>query len=191
MPVFGLVAAGAYDGAALSAFLRKLRPDLEDVIVRLCGNDRRVRSTFKNVLKDLRFANRGRPVDKTIVVCDTHGLAVEEALGRMQDGFNAADYPFPVEFAVVVPELESWLSADHEARTVVAAERGNRLQYPIVAFPPEDRDDPKAFLESVLLEAGVRYTAVVAARLAELSDPERVRALCPSFTIFRNAAHNC
>jgi hypothetical protein len=192
VPVFALVAAGAYDGAALDKLLRQLRPDLNDVIIRLCKNDRGVTATYKNRLKDLRYANQGRPVDKAIVVRDTHGRGANEVMEELKHGYAPNDHPFPVEFAVVVPELEAWLIADHEARTKLSREIGGEfIQYQPLNFPPEQLPDPKMRLSKLLAAAGISYTSQVAAHLAELSNVVTIEQLCQSFTLFKRAAHNC
>ena len=191
MPVFGLIVAGDYDGKALGKLLSKLRPDLDGVIVRLCRDDYRVGTTFRNFLTGFEFAKAGHPVDKAIVVRDAHQRTAQESIRLLESGFDHSRYSFPVEFAAVAPELEAWLLADHGARTELSHERGQRHDYPPLDRSPEALHDPKTKLSTLLSDAGIGYTAAVAARLAELSDPAIIGGLCPSFALFKRAAEHC
>jgi hypothetical protein len=191
VPVFGLVGAGAYDVSVLKILLQRLRPDVRDVETRQCGNDARVTTTFRNVLRGFRYANNGVPVDKAIVVRDAHGLTQREILNRFASGFDPNSYPFPVEFAAIVPELEAWLLADHNGLASLSAERGQQTVYTPLNFPPEQIPDPKTRLGELLGRPGVPYTEAAAMRLAELMDIQKIEQLCPSFTLFKRAALNC
>lgn len=188
--VFGLVAAGNYDVSVLGTLLRRLRPDLLRVVPRGCGNDYKVTTTFRSRIREFMYVNDGRPADKAIVVRDTHGSTPERVLQRLREA-NVEDYPFPVEFAVVVPAIESWLLADHNALTTVTHERGTPTQYPPPDRSPEQMLDPKQRISELLASAQVPYTEVVAARIAELASLERIEQLCRSFTFFKRAAEHC
>ncbi len=191
MPLFALVGAGNYDVAVLETFLKRLRPDLERVLVRRCGNDYRVTTTLKARLQEFsRLRATGR-LDKAIVVKDSHLASPERELKKFQDAMDPRDYPFPVEFAVAVRAIESWLLADHEALSKVAVERGTQRQYPPPDRSPEQFPNPKSRLSELLAEAQVPYTEAVAARIAELASLERIEQLCPSFTLLKRAAQHC
>jgi hypothetical protein len=187
MPVFGLVVAGSYDEAVLSRMVKRIRSDVVGVVPRLCRSDRQVTTKFCSFLKELRHAN----IDKAIVVRDSHAGSAEQVLAKLRVGFREQDHPFPVRFAVVDPEPEAWLLADHNALTQLARERDCPTNFTPLNSPPEQLLDPKAELKSRLAMARVPYTREAAARLAELCDLDRVTALCPSFTSFKRAVVDC
>jgi len=191
MPVFGLVGAGNYDVAVLETLLKRLRPDLEKVVVRRCGNDYRVTTTLKARLREFSKLRAVGRLDKAIVVKDSHRAAPEGELNKLREAIEQGDYPFPVEFAVAVRALESWLLVDHVALSTVAGERGAQRQYPAPDRSPEQFPNPKDRLSELLAEAQVSYTEAVAVRIAELINLERIEALCPSFTLFKRAAEHC
>lgn len=142
MPAFGLIVAGRYDAAVLKVFLQRLRPDVS-VELRTCGNDFRVTTTFGNVLKTLRYSNQGGPVNKAIVVRDAHGLTQAQVMERFRENFEPSEHSFPVEFAVIVPELEAWLLSDHEALISASAVRGQGQNFYPIDRSPEEIGDPK------------------------------------------------
>ena len=191
MPVFGLVVAGPYDELILSALVSRIRPDVARLECRACGDDPQVTRKFRSYLKELRYANDGCPVDKAIVVRDSHMGRPQQVLEKVRSGFCEKPYPFPVRFAVVQPEPEAWLLADHDALARLSTERGRPTDFASLNFPPEQLHDPKAKLTSLLRTAGVPYTRQAAARLAELSDLAVIEALCPSFTSFKRAVTDC
>lgn len=191
MPVFGLVGAGNYDVAVLETVLKRLRPDLEEIVVRRCGNDYRVTTTLKARLQEFNRLRAISRLDKAIVVKDSHRASPERELEKFREAIDPRNYPFPVEFAVAVRALESWLLADHVALSKVAGERGTQHQYPAPDRSPELLPNPKGRLTELLAEAQVPYTEAVAVRLAEVTALERIEQLCPSFTQFKRAAEHC
>jgi len=191
VPVFGLVVAGPYDDLILSTLVRRIRPDVARVKCRACGNDPQVTTKFRSYLKELRYANDGRPVDKAIVVRDSHRGDPAAVLDRLCSNFREQEHPFPVRFAVVQPAPEAWLLADHDALARLSAERGRPTDFTPLNFPPEQLPDPKEKLTSLLRTAGVPYTKQAAGRLAELCDLGLIEALCNSFTSFKRAVTDC
>jgi hypothetical protein len=158
---------------------------------RACRNDPQVTTKFRSYLKELRYANDGRAVDKAIVVRDCHRGRGDPAavLDGLRSNFREQEHPFPVRFAVVQPEPEAWLLADQNALAQLAAERGRPADFASVNRPPEKLPDPKARLRSLL--AGIPYTPAAPSRLAELCDLALIEALCPSFTSFKRAVTGC
>jgi len=130
-------------------------------------------------------------VDKAIVVRDSHRGDPADVLGRLCSNFREQEHPFPVRFAVVQPEPEAWLLADHNALARLSEERGQPTDFPAPDRSPEQLPDPKAKLASLLATAGVPYTKEAAARLAEVCDLGLIEALCPSFTCFKRAVTDC
>jgi len=191
VPVFGLVVAGPYDVLILSTLVRRIRPDVARVECRACGNDPQVTTKFRSYLKELRYANDGRPVDKAIVVRDSHRGDPAAVLDKLCSNFREQEHPFPVRFAVVQPEPEAWLLADHDALAKLSAERGRPTDFAAPDRSPEQLPDPKSELRSLLAEAGVPYTKEAAAGLAELCDLDLIVKLCNSFTSFKRAVTDC
>ena len=144
MPVFGLIGAGNYDVAVLETLLKRLRPDLNKIIVRRCGNDYRVTTTLRARLKEFDGIRAPGPLDKAIVVKDSHRANHQAELRKLQGAIGPAEHAFHVEFAVAVHALESWLLADHEALSRVAGERGSNRQFPAPIRSPEEFPRPQA-----------------------------------------------
>lgn len=190
MSVFGLVGAGNYDVAVLETLLKRLRPDIR-VIVRHCGNDYRVTTTLGTRLKEFDRIKAAGTLDKVIVVKDSHRADPENEFRKLESAVRASDHLFPVELAVVVRALESWLLADHEGLSRVAEERGTPRQYAPLGRSPEQLPDPKQTLSELLAESNVSYTEAVAVRIAEVVSLERIEQLCRSFTRFKHAAEHC
>lgn len=191
MPVFGLIAAGNYDVAVLETLLKRLRPDLHRVAVRKCINDYRVTTTVATRISELARANDGNSVDKVIVVRDVHRSTIQRELQKLRDSVDPHHYQFPIEFAVVMPEIESWLLADHEALSTVTRERGVATVFPAPDRSPESLPSPKERLLQSLAQAKVPYTEAVAVRIAELASLTRIEQLCTSFSMFKRAAEHC
>jgi hypothetical protein len=171
--------------------LKRLRPDLNKVVARSCGNDYRVATTLPYRILEFTRVNNGGPVDKAIVVRDAHRMTHERALQKLRESINPRKYEFPIEFAVVEPEIEAWLLADHNALFAVSQERGVATRFPVPSSSPEMLRDPKEHLMELLAEAKVPYTEAVAGRLAETSNLLLVEQRCPSFRRFKWAGEHC
>ena len=186
MPAIGLVVAGPYDAAVLEVFTRRLRPGVS-VVSRLCGNDAGVLRTCSARLREFERGDLGRPVERAVIVCDSHQADPAALDNRLRASLTGSRVSFPVRHVVIIRELEAWLLADHAALARLAAERGRPTNFLPLNFPPEQLPDPKGKLTALLQQAGVGYTHVVAGRLAEHSDLDLIEGLCPSFTSFKRA----
>jgi hypothetical protein len=186
MPTFGLIVEGEYDAAALTEWIHKCVTAEIDVIPRLCAQKGSLMRKFPGYLVGFRWDNKGGPVDKAFVVRDADGKDRQELINTMK-GRNAARPPiFPVEFLVIVQELETWLLADNEAVAQVIGSRISEIQGSL-----EEIRYAKERLQGILSDAGIAYTAQVARKIAAASDLEKLEYRCPSFRIFRQAIQDC
>ena len=96
--------------------------------------------------------------------------------------------PFPVEYFVIVQELEAILLCDPRAIENVCAARGNAIQLPNLIHNPEMLANPKAELVRQLSLGGVRYTKIVAGEIASQAQLNRLSHWSQSYRRFRAAA---
>jgi hypothetical protein len=182
MPTFRLIVEGAYDAAALAEWIRKCFGSNVDVVARLCAQKGSLMRKFPGYLAGFCWDNQGGPVDKAFVIRDADGKDPHALMTIMKA--RIADRPpiFPIEFVVIVQELETWLLADHQAIAQVTGMRTTDIHGVL-----EEMRDPKQRLQKILSDAGIAYTAEVARRIAAASDLEKLCYRCPSFRTFQQA----
>jgi hypothetical protein len=137
---------------------------------------------FAGYLAGFHWDNHGGPVDKAFVIRDADGKDPQELISFMKSKIADRLPIFPVEFVVIVQELETWLLADNNA---IAQVIGTRV--PEIHRPLEEIRNPKEYLQRILSDAGVVYTAEVVRKIAAASDLERLGYRCPGFRTFHQA----
>jgi Domain of unknown function (DUF4276) len=182
MPTFGLILEGVYDEAALTEWIRKCVEGNVDVIPRLCAQKGSLMKKFPGHLAGFRWDKQGGPVDKALVIRDADGKDPHALLTTMRARIAERLPIFPVEFVVIIQELETWLLADHQAIAQVTGMRTTDIHGVL-----EEMRDPKQRLQKILSDAGIAYTAEVARRIAAASDLEKLCYRCPSFRTFQQA----
>jgi hypothetical protein len=190
MPTFGLVIEGTYDEAALTELIRKCIAGNIVVVARPCSSSGSLISSFPGFLEVFRHTMQGTYVDKALVIRDADNKDPNELIQRMQSRIQGRSYPFPLEFVVIVQELETWLLADEEAISEVTLEYSGRT-VSRVNEPLEEIAAPKERLKQILSDSEVDYTKEVVRKIAAAINLQRIEYRCPSFRSFFQAVRDC
>jgi uncharacterized protein DUF4276 len=182
MPTFGLIVEGTYDAAAITEWIRKCFESDIDVRARLCAQKGSLMKKFAGYLSGFHWDNHGGPVDKAFVIRDADGKDPQELINIMKSRIADRLPIFPVEFLVIIQELETWLLADENA---IAQVIGTRV--PEIHRHLEEIRNAKEYFRRILSDAGVVYTAEVARKIAAASDLEKLAYRCPGFRTFHQA----
>lgn len=181
--VVGLVTEGDFDICAYSPLIWALHATAVDIQGRPCHGP--ILGKFPSILRELRYQQP--TIDKAIVVSDAHGKDPTDRRQRLQQQTQGLALPFPVEYVVVVQELEAILLSDPHAIEAVCATRGRAIVLPQLTEQPDLLPDPKVELVRQLALGGVVYTKVIAQEIARHADLERLAYWSPSFVRFRAA----
>jgi hypothetical protein len=183
MPTLGLVVEGDFDINAYSALIHRENPLPIKIHERPCGKS--VSGRFVNILTALKYAQPA--TERAVVVSDAQGRDRITWRTELQSQAQHLALPFPVEYVVVVEELEAILLCDPRAIEAVCAARGNPIQIPNVTHNPETLDEPKGELVRTLGLGGVRYTKVVAGEIAFHANLAQLTYWSRSYRDFRVA----
>ena len=178
MPTIGLIVEGVWDVEVLSRFTGRLNPSGIDIRPRICRGS--IRGRYPSLLREL--AATSHP-DRVVVISDAHGRDHRELAADLQREISHHVSTFPVHFVVLVQELEALLLADLRAIETVCARRGTPIpDLGNLAETPENIQDPKAYLQSIIRRhSGSAYTKVIAAEIATEANLSTVTGWCPSF----------
>jgi hypothetical protein len=184
MPCVGLIVEGDFDTEGLTPLVKRLNANNVEIVARVCNGP--LSRTFVRRLQELRYSHDR--LDRALVVCDAHGR--DHTVHRRKLIQQAANLvlPFPVEYVVLVEELESVLLCDPRAIESVCTIRGRPIELPNLTTSPEDLNDPKSELVKQLRGGGVTYTKAVARAIAEQSNLQSLDYWSASFRRLRVAA---
>ena len=191
MSIFGVVVEGPRDVAAYPAIIRRIRPDVEQVIARPCGGVPALSDKFVRWLKHFQYT--GHRLDKALVIRDSGGKdpqIVEDGLERRLNE-SSFEPTFPVHFYATRCMIETWLLADAGAVSKVALSRGRTRSIKAVNKPLEEIIDPKPLFLAMLSEAGLSADDKVYEEIAYAADLARIAERCPRFAEFRKHVHAC
>jgi hypothetical protein len=186
MGSYGIIVEGESDQGVYEEFIQKICNEEVWIKARATGGRAQLMKTFPVLLRSMEHITEyGGPVDKALVIRDADckdALALE---AKMKDSLDRRNFPFPrgVGLHAVKQEMETWLLADHEAISRVAAARGGKA-VPRIPDPLEDIQDAKEKFVDVLSRADLNYTAQVCREIAKETDISKLRVRCPSFTAF-------
>lgn len=183
MPTLGLVTEGDYDISAYSSVVHRENLQTIHIHERPCGKS--VSGRFVNILTALKYA---RPaIDRAVVVSDAHGRDPIAWRTELRGQAQHLALPFPVEYVVIVQELEAILLCDPRAIEAVCAARGNAINLLNLTQSPETLIKPKAELVKKLGLGRVSYTKVVAAEIASQADLQQLSYWSQSYRNLRVA----
>jgi hypothetical protein len=187
MPHIGLVAEGTYDLRAYVPFISRLNATPLQIVERLCGG--RVSGRFAGILTAFKYQH---PIlDRAVIVSDAHGKNPEALRAELASQATHLNLPFPVEYVIIVQEMEAILLCDPQAIVeACTAISGVTVDLPSVTHTPESLANPKEELEQILNERKVGYTKDVAEAIAMRATVENDRGAAywnQSFRRFRTA----
>lgn len=181
MPSIALVPEGDYDVEALTPLIRRVNNEEIEIFGRPCGGP--VNGRYLKRLQEFKY----RQIDRAVVVADAGQGDPETIRQKLEHGLRGTKLPFDVRFVVVVRELEALLLADPTAIEKVCAQRGAELHLHQLKTSPEQLQDPKAELRTILGRVKIGYTKVVAAEIASAADLDLLDYWCGSFRRLRYA----
>jgi len=122
MSVFGIVVEGPSDAAVNPALIRRMRPDVEDVIAQPCGGVSALNKKFVAMLRGFEYYR----IDKALVIRDSGGKDPQTAEADLNHRLNQSGFvpTFPVHIYATRCMVETWLLADEQAVSKVALSRG-------------------------------------------------------------------
>lgn len=188
--VFGIVGEGRLDEAVYSTIIPRIRPDVDKVVSRPCGDKRLLKAKFVGYLKEFHFYWN---VGKALVIRDSDcrdPLALE---GQLEGQLRASGFQpqFPFHFYATNCMVETWLLADEDAVNQVAQRRGKRPSAQAVRDPLEGKPNAKGMFQRMLSQASLLAVPAVYAEVAAAADMELIRRRCPYFQQFENRIHAC
>lgn len=183
MPSVALITEGEFDIYAYSTLIRRENEHELGIHARLCRGS--VSGRFVRILNEFRYANPS--ISKAIVVSDAHGKARIAWRTELQAQARNAAFPFPVEYVIVVEELEAILLCDPTAVESVCAERGSAIALPNLVQSPELIPEPKEELVRQLVRGNLTYTRAIAEQIAARADLARLAYWSQSYRDFQTA----
>jgi len=190
--IFGIVVEGDYDSSVYSAFIQRIRPDVDRVLARPCDGVAGLRKRFVGWLKDFQWQS-GYQVGKALVIRDSdrgESGALEDELARIlkDKGFRAT---FPVHFYATRCVVETWLLADEEAVNKVAHDRDKPGSAKRIADPLEVKQNAKDLFRAMLSQVQLPADPMVYGEVARAARIELIRQRCPYFQRFVDYVHAC
>jgi len=190
MSVFGIVVEGPRDAAVYPAIIRKIRPDIQQVVARPCGGIPALAKQFVGWLKHFQYQHR---IDKALVIRDSGGKDPRTSEAVLRDRLNHSGFKpaFPCHFYATRCMVETWLLADEQAVGKVALSRGWRRSIKPINKPLEGIMDPKPLFLTMLSEADLPADDKVYEEIASAADLGKIAERCPYFLEFRKHVHAC
>lgn len=190
MGSYGIIVEGPFDQGVYEEFIQKICDEDVDIKVRIATDRVQLMRKFPDLLRSMEHATKhGGPVEKALVIRDADCKDAMVLEAKMRDSLGRRKFSFPqgVGLHAVKQEMETWLLADHEAISKVAATRGGRA-VPRIPDPLENIQDAKGKFMTVLSLAELNYTAQVCREIAKETDLSKLRVRCPSFKAFEPTA---
>jgi hypothetical protein len=192
MSVFGIVVEGSRDAAVYRVIIRKIRPDVEDVVARPCGGVPALPRKFVGMLRGFEY-NAGYLIDKALVIRDSGGKNPQTSEADLNDLMNQSGFEptFPFHFYATRCMVETWLLADEQAIGRVAQSRRRAPAIKAIKKPLEEIIDPKPLFLALLSQADLPADDRVYEEIASAADLNRIAERCPRFAEFHKYVHAC
>ena len=192
MSVFGIIVEGQRDVAVYRAIIRRIRPDVEQVVARPCGGIPALRKKFVGWLKHFQYHVEHR-IDKALVLRDSDWKDPETLEADLKNLLNKSGFTptFPVHFYATRCMVETWLLADEQALGKASLVRGRTRSIKCVNARLEEIKDPKPLFLAKLSEAGLSADDKVYEEIACAADLDRIAERCWHFYEFRKHVHAC
>ena len=144
MAAYGLIVEGEYDKEILEEFILRCsndetaRSDM-GIETRICGGGSKVFKQFPGFLKEFQFSYP--EIGKALVVRDSDGKNPDVLEKQFREKITGWKFPFTVEFAFIVHEVEAWLLFDEAALSRITGRKVRKIH------SPQELKDPKAKLD--------------------------------------------
>jgi uncharacterized protein DUF4276 len=190
MSIFGIVVEGPRDVAVYPAIIRRIRPDVDQVVARPCGGIPALPNKFVGWLKHFQYEHR---IDKALVIRDSDWKDPQTAEADLKNRLNKSGFTptFPVHVYAARCMVETWLLADEQAVSKVALSRGRTRPAKPINKQLEEIKDPKTSFRAMLSQVGLPDTEKVYEEIAAAADLDKVAKRCPRFAEFREHIHAC
>lgn len=183
----GLIVEGDKDVPVFEELIRKVEPSVTHVIVRpIREGKHRFLARFPAFLWDLGHVHAGGPVDKVIVVRDADQDDPADIEAEMRQRLERRRHPNfhkGIEFHATRRETETWLLADVDAISAVAARNRGR-QVAAIPGPLENIANAKERFIGLLTAAGLPYVPEIVREITREADLATLRLQCPGFRLF-------
>ncbi len=187
MAAYGLIVEGEYDKEILEEFILRssndetARSDM-GIETRICGGGSKVFKQFPGFLKEFQFSYP--EIGKALVVRDSDGKNPDVLEKQFREKITGWKFPFTVEFAFVVHEVEAWLLFDEAALSRITGRKVPKIN------PPEKLKDPKTKLTEILSDGKIDYTPALARRIANEMDLDKLKTGSEVFRKFCEAVRS-
>jgi hypothetical protein len=188
----GIVVEGERDGAAYPELIRKIRNDVQTVLVEPCGNDVKLMRGFVGWLKHFQW-HAETSVNKALVIRDSDCSDPDIWETKMRQILVESRFvpSFPVHFYATRCEIETWLLADENAINQVARDRGKQGSVPAVTIPLESHRNAKELFRQVLSKVRLPVDPKVYQDIASAASIDQIAARCPYFRQFVDNVRAC
>jgi len=192
MSVFGIVVEGPRDAAVYPVIIRRIRPDVDDVVARQCVGVPALSKKFVGFLRGFEY-NADCRIDKALVIRDSGGKDPQTAEGNLNVRLNQSRFRprFPVHFYATRCMVETWLLADEQAVSKVALLRGRPRSIKPINKRLEEIMDPKPLFREMLSQVSLPDDDKVYEEIASALDFHRIAERCPYFREFLKHVHAC
>jgi hypothetical protein len=130
MSIFGIIVEGPRDSAVYPAIIRKIRPDVQQVVARPCGGVPALPRKFVGWLKHFQYQHS---IDKALVIRDSGAKDPRAGEADLNDRLSKSGFKpvFPFHFYATRCMVETWLLADEQAVSKVALSRGELNRFAV------------------------------------------------------------
>lgn len=172
MAAYGFIVEGEYDKEVLEEFILRCsndgtaRSDMR-IETRICGGGSKVFKQFPGFLKEFQF--NYPEIRKAFVVRDSDGKNPDVLEKQFREKIAGWEFPFTVEFAFIVQEVEAWLLFDEAALSRITDRKVRKIN------SPQKLKDPKTKLVQILSDGKIDYTPALARQIAKEIDLEKLK----------------
>ena len=187
MAAYGLIVEGEYDKEILEEFILRCsndetaRSDM-GIETRICGGGSKVFKQFPGFLKEFQFSYP--EIGKELVVRDSDGKNPDVLEKQFREKITGWQFPFTVEFAFVVHEVEAWLLFDEAVLSRITGRKVRKIN------PAQELKDPKTKLTKILSDGKIDYTPALARRIANEMDLDKLKTGSEVFRKFCEAVRS-
>lgn len=184
----GIVVEHQRDSVTYDAFIRKIRPDIENVVDYICNDVSTLKRDFVNGLKFFNWYAPDSPhaVGKALVIRDSDCKDTQACEDELRRKYEASPFQvdFDIQFHATKCELETWLLVDENAINEVSRRRGKGRRVDPARIQFETYKDAKELFVRRLSEVRLPDDPQVYREVASCSDINLIASNCSNFRRF-------